>query len=180
MTTFDNHGMRHLEPTALATTGRQRAERLQQLGWSAEPQPLPELDELVQKFADTGESPDAMVNVFSEEYQNLVGLFSRSGIDIRRVKGFDTGMCPHVYERGLALALDNVHEYPRFSGNAVVDAMGVQSYLGVPLRVTPGGDVIGTVCLIDKRPRQWGNPGIAMGYGFAREVAELLLDLKQK
>jgi GAF domain-containing protein len=46
-----------------------------------------------------------------------------------------------------------VHASPRFSGNHVVDAVGIRAYFGAPL-IHDSGIVLGTVCVIDpeKRP----------------------------
>ncbi len=53
--------------------------------------------------------------------------------------------------------LEDVTDYPRFAGNAVVDEFGIRSYMGAPL--TDGtGMVLGTVAVSDVRPRGWGSP----------------------
>lgn len=176
MTTFDAQGRRHLEPPSLVLQGPQRVQRLQQLGLEAEPQPLAALDELIKELAKEADVPDAMVNLLGVDGQHLVGLHSTTGIDIRSVKGFQTGMCPHVVARGKVFPLHNVHAFPRFAGNPVVDAMGVVAYLGAPLRLGPDELVSGSVCFVDSVERDWGNPGVAMIKDVAHEVRKFFLD----
>jgi hypothetical protein len=67
----------------------------------------------------------------------------------------DYGFCPHVVAQGSQLALDDVFDYPRFKGNPIVNEMGLRAYLGTPL-IDHTGMVLGTVCVGDMRPRQWG------------------------
>jgi hypothetical protein len=113
-----------------------------------------------------------MVNFISDERQMFRGMLSpeNSGdgtIDrsiafdlsdipeISREAPADYGFCPHVVAQGSQLALDDVFDYPRFKGNPLVNEMGVRAYLGTPL-VDHTGMILGTVCVADVRPRQWG------------------------
>ena len=69
--------------------------------------------------------------------------------------------------------LEDVTDYPRFAGNAVVDEFGIRSYMGAPL--TDGtGLVLGTVAVSDVRPRGWGQPGLAAIKAQAAELAARL------
>jgi GAF domain-containing protein len=64
-----------------------------------------------------------------------------------------------VVVRRKALVLEDVRDYPRFAGNAVVDEFGILSYLGAPL-IDSTGTVLGTVSAADVRPRTWGRAGL--------------------
>ncbi|MEU5089396.1 GAF domain-containing protein [Streptomyces sp. NPDC021356] len=85
----------------------------------------------------------------------------------------DHGFCPHVVARGKALVLEDVRDYPRFAGNAVVDEYGIRSYLGAPL-VDSAGMVLGTVCVVDVQPRPWGREGLDTIKAAAAELSRRL------
>ncbi|MGQ4487611.1 GAF domain-containing protein [Streptomyces sp. SAS_281] len=95
------------------------------------------------------------VNLFLNE-QTFIGLHQPdpgSGyVIVGRTMSRDHGWCPEVMHRKKALPLPDVHASPRFSGNAVVDAVGIRSYFGAPL-IHESGVVLGTVCVIDPERR---------------------------
>ncbi len=115
-----------------------------------------EFDELARDMATQAGFLYGFVNLFLEE-QTFIGLHQPppgSGfVVVRRTMSLDHGWCPEVMNRKKALPLHDVHASPRFSGNAVVDAVGIRSYFGAPL-IHESGTVLGTVCVIDpeKRP----------------------------
>ncbi|MEV7064369.1 GAF domain-containing protein [Streptomyces collinus] len=156
---------RNLRPSdpASASTGlqaqqtselAQRYELLERLGVSTAASE--DFDELARDMATQAGFLYGFVNLFLEE-QTFVGLHQPpvdSGyVIVGRTMSRDHGWCPEVMARKKALPLHDVHASPRFSGNAVVDAVGIRSYFGAPL-LHDSGTVLGTVCVIDpeKRP----------------------------
>ncbi|MCX4481568.1 GAF domain-containing protein [Streptomyces cellulosae] len=115
-----------------------------------------DFDDLARDMAERAGFLYGFVNLFLEE-QTFVGLHqppADSGyVIVGRTMSRDHGWCPEVMARKKALPLHDVHASPRFSGNAVVDAVGIRSYFGAPL-IHDSGTVLGTVCVIDpeKRP----------------------------
>ncbi|MFF5273713.1 GAF domain-containing protein [Streptomyces sp. NPDC000133] len=115
-----------------------------------------DFDELARDMATQAGFLYGFVNLFLEE-QTFVGLHqppADSGyVIVGRTMSRDHGWCPEVMARKKALPLHDVHASPRFSGNHVVDAVGIRSYFGAPL-IHDSGTVLGTVCVIDpeKRP----------------------------
>ncbi|MGW4101799.1 GAF domain-containing protein [Streptomyces sp. NPDC004976] len=115
-----------------------------------------DFDDLARDMATQAGFLYGFVNLFLEE-QTFVGLHqppADSGyVIVGRTMNRDHGWCPEVMARKKALPLHDVHASPRFSGNAVVDAVGIRSYFGAPL-IHDSGTVLGTVCVIDpeKRP----------------------------
>ncbi|CAL9426659.1 GAF domain-containing protein [Streptomyces sp. IPPR8] len=132
----------------------QRYELLNRLG--VPPVANEDFDELARNMAEQAGFLYGFVNLFLEE-QTFVGLHqppADSGfVIVGRTMSRDHGWCPEVMARRKALPLHDVHASPRFSGNAVVDAVGIRSYFGAPL-IHDSGTVLGTVCVIDpeKRP----------------------------
>ncbi|MEU6553726.1 GAF domain-containing protein [Streptomyces sp. NPDC046915] len=152
-----------ITPPAAAITGpqsqqapelTQRYELLDRLGVSAVASE--DFDELARDMATRAGFLYGFVNLFLEE-QTFVGLHqppADSGyVIVGRTMSRDHGWCPEVMARKKALPLHDVHASPRFSGNHVVDAVGIRSYFGAPL-IHDSGTVLGTVCVIDpeKRP----------------------------
>ncbi|MEV7108702.1 GAF domain-containing protein [Streptomyces atroolivaceus] len=132
----------------------QRYELLERLGVSTVASR--DFDELARDMAEQAGFLYGFVNLFLEE-QTFVGLHqppADSGyVIVGRTMSHDHGWCPEVVARKKALPLHDVHASPRFSGNHVVDAVGIRSYFGAPL-IHDSGTVLGTVCVIDpeKRP----------------------------
>ncbi|MDJ0466055.1 GAF domain-containing protein [Streptomyces sp. H27-C3] len=132
----------------------QRYELLERLGVSTAASQ--DFDELARDMAEQAGFLYGFVNLFLEE-QTFVGLHqppADSGyVIVGRTMSHDHGWCPEVVARKKALPLHDVHASPRFSGNHVVDAVGIRSYFGAPL-IHDSGTVLGTVCVIDpeKRP----------------------------
>jgi hypothetical protein len=117
-------------------------------------------DELMDQFADHLAEATGMlygfVNIFLAR-QTFVGLHNPppdSGhLILDRTMSLDDGWCPAVVKRKKGLPLFDVHASPRFSGNFVVDAVGIRAYFGVPLIHQESGITLGTVCGIDPEAR---------------------------
>ncbi|KPC71819.1 histidine kinase [Streptomyces sp. NRRL WC-3753] len=114
-----------------------------------------DFDELARDMAERAGFLYGFVNLGLEK-QTFVGLHqppADSGyVIVGRTMSRDHGWCPEVMTRKKALPLHDVHASPRFSGNAVVDAVGIRSYFGAPL-IHESGVVLGTVCVIDPERR---------------------------
>nr|WP_280882268.1 GAF domain-containing protein [Streptomyces pseudovenezuelae] len=114
------------------------------------------LDDIATRIATQTGFVWGMVNAFSDQ-QTFLGLHNpppESGYPIvGRTMSRAHGYCPEVVERRLGLPLPDVTASPRFQGNAVVDAIGIQSYFGAPIIDAVTGLVLLTVCVIDPEPR---------------------------
>ncbi|MEE1802993.1 GAF domain-containing protein [Streptomyces sp. JV176] len=135
----------------------ERVVRLRGLGLGARPEPA--LDAYAGQMAQMTGAPYAMVNFLDEERQFFAGLHTPPGGAEERVKSRDHGYCPYVVVRRKALVLEDVGDFPRFAGNALVDETGIRSYLGAPL-IDRTGMALGTVCVADTEPRRWGRAGL--------------------
>ena len=62
--------------------------------------------------------------------------------------------CHHALVSGEALILEDVTQWPVFCDVPTVGSLGVRAYAGVPLR-TEDGDVLGSFCAVDFKPKQW-------------------------
>ncbi|MFD9454828.1 GAF domain-containing protein [Streptomyces sp. NPDC059985] len=173
MTYYESTG--HLLLTPVDREAPARAVRLLEMGLGQRADT--ELDAFSRHVAQTLEAPHAGVNFVGEERQFFAGLHHDPGVPAggypARVLTRDHGWCPHVVVRRRALVLEDVRDFARFAGNAVVDGSGVRSYLGAPL-IDRRGIVLGTVCAVDLVPRRWGTEGLATVKALAAELLELL------
>jgi len=163
-----------------------RAQRLAELSIGHHPDA--EFDDLAAKIARLSGVPYAMVNFLGDQKQYFSGLHAGATVLSAaaaaaqpppftapgREMSLDHGFCPHVVVRRKALLLDDVCDYPRFSGNPVVDQLGIRSYAGAPVIDATTGVVLGTVCAIATTPQHWGQPGLDMIKTFAAEAATLI------
>lgn len=72
----------------------------------------------------------------------------------RRETPLSHSFCQHVVASGEPLVVDDARSHPLVRDNPAIGDLGVEAYLGVPIR-TPDGDVIGSLCAIDHAPRHW-------------------------
>ncbi|MGW5344244.1 GAF domain-containing protein [Streptomyces sp. HUAS TT3] len=173
MTYYESTG--HLLLTPVDREAPARAVRLRELGLGQREDT--ELDAFARRVAEVLQAPYAGVNFVGEERQFFAGLHHApdapaSGYPAR-VLPRDHGYCPHVVVRRRALVLEDVRDFARFAGNAVVDESGVRSYAGAPL-TDRQGMVLGTVCAVDVEPRRWGTEGVATVKSLAAELADLV------
>ena len=62
--------------------------------------------------------------------------------------------CQHVVATGAPLRVEDARRDPLVCDNLAVPELGVVAYLGMPL-ATADGQVLGSLCAIDTRPRDW-------------------------
>ncbi|MFI5759217.1 GAF domain-containing protein [Streptomyces sp. NPDC051569] len=144
-----------------------RVLRLRRLGLGERPEPA--FDAFAQRLSQLTGAPYAMVNFIDEERQFAAGLYTPQGAGGERFMARDHGYCPYVVVRRKALVLEDVRDFPRFAGNALVDEIGIRSYLGAPL-IDRTGMALGTVCVIDTEPRRWGRTGLDTIKALAAEL----------
>lgn len=83
--------------------------------------------------------------------------------------------CKHVVESGEPFIVEDARNHPRVSRNLAIDDLGVSAYLGVPLTL-PDSSVIGSLCVIDSRPRAWSSDDRTLLRDLARCVmAEIVM-----
>ncbi|MEH0430278.1 GAF domain-containing protein [Streptomyces stelliscabiei] len=142
------------DPATELTEMATRLSRLNELGIRLEGTEA--LDDIAVDMGERAGFLYAMVNAFGEE-QTFLGLRNPprdAGYPIvGRTMSRAHGYCPEVVQRRRGLPLPNVAASPRFQGNHVVDAIGIQSYFGSPLIDEATGLVLATVCIVDPEPR---------------------------
>jgi hypothetical protein len=89
----------------------------------------------------------------------------------RRQTPLSHSFCQHVVNERAALVVDDARNDERVCDNLAVDELNVAAYAGVPLR-DPDGNVLGSFCVIDDRPREWTEGDLKLLRFLADAVAE--------
>ena len=107
------------------------------------------LQEIASLAARRFEAPIALVTLVRETDQLFVAVLGVQESGTPR----DVSFCSHALESDDLLVVPDATLDPRFSGNPlVIGPPHVRFYAGAPLR-SPSGHVVGTLCVIDQRPR---------------------------
>ena len=109
------------------------------------------LDDLVRLAGEICETPIALVSLVDQERQWCKAKLGIEVCEIPREQSF----CAHaILDPFQPLVVGDAQADPRFRDNEfVAGSPGIRFYAGFPL-VTPGGHALGTLCVIDTRPRQ--------------------------
>ncbi len=107
-------------------------------------------DEITRLCAELLEVPIALVSLVDEHRQ---WFKSRVGLDASEISR-TVSFCGHAIHHADTFIVEDASKDPRFADNPLVRGpLQVRFYAGVPL-VLPGGEAVGTLCVIDRVPRQ--------------------------
>lgn len=115
------------------------------------PTPVPGFDRLTRLAARLLGAPVALVSLVDDRRQVFKGNF---GLAEHRETPLTHSFCQHVVTTGRPLIVTDAERDDRVATNLAIPDLGVQAYAGVPL-VTRAGDILGSFCVIDDRPRTW-------------------------
>ena len=141
-------------------------QELQLLGTPAEDK----YDRLSRLAAEVFDIPVVLINLAGE---NTLWCKSRVGLDIQEVDR-NTSFCAYTVYHRRSLVVPDLTLDERFCTNPLVtDGPQFRFYGGVPLSLD-GEHVLGTLCLIDYRPREFSAGEVRRMEVFGRQVEELL------
>ncbi|HZE89030.1 MAG TPA: GAF domain-containing protein [Verrucomicrobiae bacterium] len=110
------------------------------------------LQGLARKTAEAFHVPVALVSLILDDRQWFKAYYGLEGEALAaRGTPKEWAFCRHVVQGKEPLVVPDAASHPYFSSNPLVKAGVIGSYAGAPL-VTPGGDVLGTLCIIDSKP----------------------------
>jgi GAF domain-containing protein len=141
-----------MPPPPLPTHEQARLAALQACGALA-PDKDAHLDRVARKVADAFDTPIALVSLIDDSCQLWKGAAGLpEDLEKSRQGSRETSICTHVVAADAPLVVEDIARDPRFADNSFLRERGMRFYAGVPLR-TASGHVIGSLCVIDMKPR---------------------------
>jgi PAS domain S-box-containing protein len=162
----------------LNKTEEQRLLALERYGILDTP-PERDYDDIVALAAELCEAPIALISLVDRDRQWFKAAVGLPGVtETERCISF----CTHAIEQKDVLVIEDAHKDVRFAQNPLVkNAPYVRFYAGAPLR-TEDGFQLGTLCVVDIRPRTLTPLQLRALRGLARQVEvqlHLRLELKR-
>jgi GAF domain-containing protein len=115
----------------------------------------PSFDRLARLAAHVLNAPVALVSLVDADRQ-----FFKSCLGLPEPWASERGsplthsFCQHAVASREPLLVDDAREHELLRDNLAIRDMGVIAYAGIPL-IDPDGYALGTLCVIDSRPRHW-------------------------
>jgi signal transduction histidine kinase len=130
------------------------------------------LDRYARITARALRAPVSLVSLVSESRQVFAGAHGlQPPWRHRRETPLSHSFCQHVVMQRSPLVVDDARNDPRVCDNLAIRDLNVAAYAGVPL-CDPEGKVLGSLCVIDDRPREWTPEELELLHLIADEVAE--------
>jgi len=83
----------------------------------------------------------------------------------------NVSVCGHVVAKNQVMVIEDLARDRRFANNPLLKEHGIRFYAGVPL-LAPNGQPIGSLCLLDVKPRQLTEREKRLLQEYASEVME--------
>lgn len=125
------------------------------------------ITQLVSQLLDVPIVAVSLVDVDRQWFKSTVGL------DVCET-GRDVSFCGHVVYHEDIMHVPDTHLDKRFADNPLVtEGPFIRSYIGIPLR-PDGGEVVGTLCAIDTRVREYSEQQVEQLRMLAEQTESLL------
>ena len=112
--------------------------------------PEHELQQAVELAAEICGAPMSLVSLLDDHWQTVLASV---GLRVKQVRR-DITVCHHTMEKNDLLVIDDMMMDMRFAGHPMVTGdPEIRFYAGLPL-TAPNGRAIGTLCVIDVKPRR--------------------------
>ncbi|MGI8758871.1 MAG: GAF domain-containing SpoIIE family protein phosphatase, partial [Acidimicrobiales bacterium] len=113
-----------------------------------------------------------MVDDTRSFWKSCIGVESTDIAD--RQNSVQESFCQYVIGLGESLVVGDAANHPLTFDNPSISSMGVRAWAGFPLRA-PGGEVLGTFCVVDTKIRSWTEPEVevleTLAHAAAGEIA---------
>jgi GAF domain-containing protein len=115
----------------------------------------PEFDRLARLAAKVLDAPVALVSLVDEDrqyFKSCIGLPEPWATS--RETPLTHSFCQHAVASREPLVVEDAREHEVLRDNLAIRDIGVIAYAGIPL-IDRGGQPLGSLCVIDSRPRHW-------------------------
>lgn len=130
-------------------------------------------DRITRAAAEALDAPSAAVTLIDADRQ-----FFKSGVGMgdlsdpqERQTPLDQSISQYAVADGKTLVLEDARNDPVFRKHPLVRSGAVIAYLGIPL-IDNDGNAIGTLSVLDAKPRQWGSGHVQVLNDLAQLTAE--------
>ncbi|MEV4281688.1 PAS domain S-box protein [Actinoplanes xinjiangensis] len=129
---------------------------------------VPSLDRLTSLAAQLVGAPLALVSLVDADRQVFASECGLRGrVAVERQTPLSHSYCKYVVADDAPLVVSDARTDERLHANpAIVDGQAI-AYAGCPVR-SPDGQVLGSFCVVDTRPRQWTEHELAIVQGLAQ------------
>src|SRR5512140_2045355 len=113
-----------------------------------------DFDQVIERLTKLFKVPIALLTLIDKDrqwFKSQTGL--PADLAEARCTSRDVSLCGHVIANDEVLIVRDLARDPRFANNPFVKERGLRFYAGVPLR-GPNGFPIGSLCILDTKPRE--------------------------
>jgi signal transduction protein with GAF and PtsI domain len=113
-------------------------------------------DQLARLACRIMEAPIALVSLVDQErqfFKSCIGPLPEQ-IQSERETPLTHSFCRYAVESGRELIIEDARAHPLVTNNPMTTEHGMGAYAGFPL-VTSAGQTLGTLCVLDTKPRKW-------------------------
>jgi len=129
-------------------TETQRLDALRRTGL-LDTEPEPEFDELVQIAAAICDAPISLISLMDESREWFKAAV---GLNLRETSR-EVSFCQYTIRQATVMVIEDAARDPRFHENPLVTGeMGIRFYAGMRVQ-SPDGQPLGSLCVIDRKPR---------------------------
>ena len=137
-------------------------------------------DELTRQLAASLGVPIALVSLVDESRQFWKASSGLSDdLALRREAPRETSVCGHVVAHREMIVIEDVLRDTRFANNPFLREHGIRFYAGAPL-LTPSGAAIGSVCVMDSKPRTMDKAELAILQITAEQVMAKIVERAER
>jgi GAF domain-containing protein len=142
------------DPVSLAVKDPNRLAALQRTGL-LDSEPDERFDGMARLAARVLHAPTALVSLVDKDRQFFKACFGLAEPwASQRETPLSHSFCQHAVAAKRPLIVDDAREHPTLRDNPAIRDLHVIAYVGIPL-IGSDGEALGTLCVIDDRPRHW-------------------------
>jgi GAF domain-containing protein len=120
--------------------------------------------------AEMLDAPIALVSLVDSRRQLFLSNHSDGPLAPYEETPLSHSFCQHAVRANAPLVIGDAREDPLVSQNPAIEDFGIVAYAGAPI-MTPDAQALGTLCVMDRKPREWTPHQVEMLSDLAAAVA---------